>query len=215
MSTTKVINKANIQPIPTDRYNISSSDVIKYLQDQLGFNVAFDFTRWTGVTVDNSYVRMRVVFNPDDIVAKNTSTDYVDRVLADNAAGIQFKDTVINTLKPFMYPETVSDIRNHPEDLQRLFSLGVYNERLTEIIQFSKLNYCREGNVFRLYLRPERIIADMLRDPATNEIDGDMTILSVHGTTSETIRWEVAVTKNKNSFVGSTDLSFDAIFNRV
>lgn len=210
-----VVNKAGIQPIPTDRYIITTSDVIKFLQDQLTFGVAADFTRWTGVSPDLSYVRMRVVFSPNDIVADTSSKDYVDRVLAENAAGIMFKDTVINTLKPYMYPETTSDVRNNPEDLQRLYQIGVFDNRLDEILVHSKLNYCREANVFRLYLRPERIIADMLTDPNTGKIDGEMSILTVYGTSSETIRWEVAVTKNRNTFAGSNQMSVDAIFNRV
>lgn len=206
------INKANIKPVPEERYIITSSDVVKYLQDQLGFTIASDFTRWTGVSEDRSYVRMRVVFNPVDIIARNTSTDYVDRILSENAAGIRFKDSVIDTIRPFMYPSTVGDLANHPDDLNRLFQIGLYNERLSEIIKYSKLNYCRESNVFLLYLRPERIIVDMLADPSTNKIDGDLSIIAVHGTTSETIRWDVSVTKNKNSF-GTTDISIDALFN--
>ena len=205
-------NKANIKPVPEERYIITSSDVVKYLQDQLGFTIASDFTRWTGVSEDRSYVRMRVVFNPVDIIARNTSTDYVDRILSENAAGIRFKDSVIDTIRPFMYPSTVGDLANHPDDLNRLFQIGLYNERLSEIIKYSKLNYCRESNVFLLYLRPERIIVDMLADPSTNKIDGDLSIIAVHGTTSETTRWDVSVTKNKNSF-GTTDISIDALFN--
>ena len=205
-------NKANIKPVPEERYIITSSDAVKYLQDQLGFTIASDFTRWTGVSEDRSYVRMRVVFNPVDIIARNTSTDYVDRILSENAAGIRFKDSVIDTIRPFMYPSTVGDLANHPDDLNRLFQIGLYNERLSEIIKYSKLNYCRESNVFLLYLRPERIIVDMLADPSTNKIDGDLSIIAVHGTTSETIRWDVSVTKNKNSF-GTTDISIDALFN--
>ena len=207
------MNKANIKPIPTERYVITSSDVIKYLQDQLGFTIACDFTRWTGVSEDHSYVRMRVAFNPDDITAKSTSTDYVERVLSESAAGIRFKDNVINTLRPFMYPKTVGDIANHPDDINRLFQIGLYNERLSEIMRYSKLKYSRESNMFLIYLRPERIIVDMLADPSTNKIDGEMSIIAVHGTTSETIRWEIAVTKNKNNF-GTTDISMDALFNR-
>lgn len=212
MST--VLNKANIQPIPTDRYSISTSDVIKYLQDQLGIPVAYDFTRWTGITVDHSYVRMRVVFNPDDIIAKTATGDYVDRVLAANAAGINFKDNVIETLTPFMYPDNMHEICKHPETLNKLYQIGLFNERLDEVVKFSKLNYCREANVFRLYLRAERIIADMLKNPATNKIDGNMTIIAVRGTTSDTIRWEVAVSKNTNSVMGSSELSLENIFKR-
>lgn len=212
MST--VLNKANIQPIPTDRYSISTSDVIKYLQDQLGIPVAYDFTRWTGITVDHSYVRMRVVFNPDDIIAKTATGDYVDRVLAANAAGINFKDNVIETLTPFMYPDNMHEICKHPETLNKLYQIGLFNERLDEVVKFSKLNYCREANVFRLYLRAERIIADMLKNPKTNKIDGNMTIIAVRGTTSDTIRWEVAVSKNTNSVMGSSELSLENIFKR-
>lgn len=210
-----VVNKAGIQPIPTDRYIITSSDVIKFLQDQLTFGIAADFTRWTGVSPDLSYVRMRVVLSPNDIVAANTSKDYVDRVLAENAAGIMFKDTVIDTLKPYAYPDNIMDIRRNPEDVQRLYQIGVFDNRLDEMIVHSKLNYCKEANVFRIYLRPERIIADMLADPSTGKIDGDMSILAVYGTSSETIRWDVAVTKNRNTFAGNSQMSIDAIFNRL
>lgn len=208
------INKANIKPIPTERYNISTGDIVKYLQDQLGFGVACDFTRWTGVTIDHSYVRMRVVFNPNDIIAKPSSKDYVDRVLEQNAAGIMFKDNVIDTLKPYEYPEGTEQIRNIPDKIKRLYELGVYNERFDEIIKFSNLSYSREANFFCIYLRPERIIADMLSNPATGKIDGEMSILGVLGTTSDTIRWIVAITKS-NNFAVDTDLSIDAIFNGV
>ena len=75
-----VVNKAGIQPITCDRYTITASQVVKYLQDQLGFNIGYDFTRWVGVSTNNSYVRMRVVFNPKDIIADSNSTDYVDKI---------------------------------------------------------------------------------------------------------------------------------------
>ena len=215
MATTTINNRAGIQPIPTDRYVITSSDVVKYLQDQLTFGVAADFTRWVGVSPDLSYVRMRVVLAPSDIVADTGSKDYVDRVLAANAAGIMFKDTAINALKPFMYPDNVAEVRKNIEDVNRLYQLGVFDDRLNEIIAFSKLNYCREANVFRIFLRPERIIADMLADPSTGKIDGDMSILAVQGTASETIRWEVAVTRNKNAFANNQLMSVDAIFSRT
>lgn len=209
-----VINKAAIQPIPSDRYMITTSDVQKYLQDELGFEIRCDFTRWTGMSPDKSYVRMRVVLFPDDIIAKRTMDDYADIVLAGAGAGNSFKNTVIDTLTPFMYPDTIGDLYNHPDDIKRLADMGVYQERLFDIVSNAKLNYCREANLFRLYLRPERIITDMLADPKTNKVKGHMDIIGVYGTTSETIRWEVAVTKNKNSFGNINDLNMDAIFDR-
>lgn len=210
-----VVNKAGIQPIPTDHYTITGSEVVKYLQDQLGFGVAFDFTRWTGAVPDLSYVRMRVVFNPKDIVVDSTAKDYVDRKLEEYAAGTKFDSDTIEILKPFMYPTNINELRNNPEDMQRLYMLGILEDRFDEIVRNAKLNYCREANVFRLYLRPERIIEDMLRNPTTNKIDGTMSILGVRGTSSETIRWDVAVTRKPNAFIGNSELSVDAIFNRA
>ena len=121
-----VTNKANIQPIPCDRYVITASQVVKYLQDQLGFAVGYDFTRWVGVSTNNSYVRMRVVFNPKDIVADTNSTDYVDRVLSSNGAGLQFKDTVMAALKPYMFPDNTAYAQKSQDEIDRLYLLGIF-----------------------------------------------------------------------------------------
>lgn len=207
-------NKAGISPIPTVKYRITTSDVVKYLHDQLGFRLAgYDFTRWVGVDTSSGYVRMRVVFFPEDIVAKSGSKDYVDRVLEANASNIMFKDTVINTLKPFMYPPSTRDIYNHPEELQRMYELGIFGDRLDDIVKNMSLNFCAEANLFRLYLRPERIIKDMLCDPKTNQIDGEMHIVDVDGNTSETIRWDVIIAKSRTDFIGNSNLSLNAIYN--
>ena len=211
MST--IINKGNLKPIPTTKYEIMTGDVVKYLQDQLGFGVCCDFTRWTGVTIDHSYVRMRVVFSPNDIISRSTSRDYVDRVLEQNAAGMMFKDNVIDTLKPYLYPTGMEQLRNHPDVIEKLYKLGVYNERFAEIMRFSTMQYCRDRNVFCIYLRPERIITDMLSDPSTGEVDGKLEIVAVYGTTSDTIKWIVNVTKSTNGMPFGTNISVDAVFN--
>ena len=207
-----VTNKANIQPIPCDRYVITASQVVKYLQDQLGFSVGYDFTRWVGVSSDQSYVRMRVVFNPKDIVADSNSTDYVDRVLASNGAGLQFKDTVIAALEPYTFPENVAYSQKTQDETDRMYLIGIFGDRWEEILRFSKLTYNPQANLFRLYLRPERIIYDMLSDPSTDQVAGNMSIIGVSGTTSDTIRWEVAVERKNTSFETGTNLSMDQIF---
>lgn len=205
-------NKAGIERVPTDTYIISSNDVVEYLQNQLGFTVIADFTRWTGISANHSYVRMRTVFSSKDVIVENKGADYVDRILKDNSAGIRFDENVIKILKPFMYPSNITSIYSHPEDLNRMYQYGLFGERLEEVVKFAKLTFSKENNVFMIYLRPERIIADMLSDPSTNEIDGNMSIVSVHGTNTETLRWEVEVTKNKN--FGSTDPNIiEAVFN--
>jgi hypothetical protein len=213
MATT-VSNKAGIQPIPCDRYTITASQVVKYLQDQLGFNVGYDFTRWVGVSADQSYVRMRVVFNPKDIVADTSSSDYVDKILAAKGAGIQFKDTVMAALKPYMFPENLGFAQTTQDEIDRRYVLGIAGDRWEELLRFAKLTYNPQAKLFRLYLRPERIIADMLADPATDKIDGNMSITGVSGTTSDTIRWEVSVEKKNSEFVAGSDLSMDQIFYR-
>ena len=209
-----IINKAGIQPIPIDTFMISSNEVIKYLEDTvLGFKVGYDFTRWTGVTANHSYVRMRVVISPKDILAPRHNNDYADKILAENAAGLTYKKEIIDALEPFMYPKTIGNLRNHPDELQRMYQYGLFGDRLDEVIQNSQLAYSADANYFRLYLRPERIIADMLKNPETDKIDGAMSIVAVHATSSETIRWEVEVVKNGNLAIGNNDVSVDAIFN--
>lgn len=207
-----VVNKSGVQPIPCDRYVITASQVIKYLQDQLGFSVGYDFTRWVGVSADNSYVRMRVVFNPKDILTDTKSTDYVDRVLSSTGSGLQFKDTVMSALKPYMFPDNIAWAQKSQDDFDRMYLIGIFGDRWEDILRFSKLTYNPKANLFRLFLRPERIIYDMLSDPTTDEVDGSMSIIAVAGTTSDTIRWEVAVERKNAAFTAGTDLSMDQIF---
>lgn len=210
------INKANIAPIPTDRFIISTSDVVTYLENQLGFKISCDFTRWTGVSAHHSYVRMRCVIAPKDIIVPIQDNDYVDRVLFKNASSLKFKDSAIETLTPFMYSKTLDKVRNQPEVLERLQTYGLYGDRLEEVIKYSKLSYTQSaGGVFTIFLRPERIITDMLANPKTNEVDGELAITDVYGTTTETIRWAVEVARNNNiaSALREGNISIDEIFN--
>lgn len=201
--------KSGIEPLPIETYKFGTADITNYLRNQLGFDVAVDYKRWTGVTAYHSYVRMRIVILPKDILVPVKSSNFVDRTLNENSAGMVFKDTVKNALLPYMYPENIDRLKNHPETLRHLYEYGVYGDRLEEIIRYAKLDYSKEAGFFRLYLRPERIIADMLADPDTNEIDGSMAITRVIGETPETFQWEVQVTSNSGL---SGDISIDRIF---
>lgn len=205
-------NKGGIKPLPLEIYQITSAKVTDYLQSSvLGFPVGCDFTRWTGISPDHSYVRMRVAIKANDILSRTNSGDYVDTILAKNAAGLTFQDKVIKSLKPYMYPESIVNIRNDHQECERLFQYGLYGERLDEVIANTKLTYCKEADCFKVYLRPERIIADILADPSTNKIDGKMAITAVKGITSETIRWIVEVSQT-DTFTGG-EISIDKIFN--
>ena len=204
------MTKSGIEPLPILTYKFGTGDITTYLRNQLGFDVAVDYRRWTGITANHSYVRMRVVILPKDICVTSKSKDFVDRTLSEYSAGMTFKDDVIDTLKPFMYPKNINDLRNYPEVMQHLYEYGVYGDRLNEIIEFSKLNYSKDANLFRVYLRPERIIAQMLEDPSTNEINGNMVITRVLGDTPETFQWEVQVTEDRG--ISTTGISIDKIF---
>jgi hypothetical protein len=208
--TNAQMTKSGIEPLPILTYKIGTGDITTYLRNQLGFDVAVDYRRWTGITANHSYVRMRVVILPKDICVTSKSKDFVDRTLSEYSAGMTFKDDVIDTLKPFMYPKNINDLRNYPEVMQHLYEYGVYGDRLNEIIEFSKLNYSKDANLFRVYLRPERIIAQMLEDPSTNEISGNMVITRVLGDTPETFQWEVQVTEDRG--ISTTGISIDKIF---
>lgn len=208
--TNAQMTKSGIEPLPILTYKIGTGDITTYLRNQLGFDVAVDYRRWTGITANHSYVRMRVVILPKDICVTSKSKDFVDRTLSEYSAGMTFKDDVIDTLKPFMYPKNINDLRNYPEVMQHLYEYGVYGDRLNEIIEFSKLNYSKDANLFRVYLRPERIIAQMLEDPSTNEINGNMVITRVLGDTPETFQWEVQVTEDRG--ISTTGISIDKIF---
>jgi hypothetical protein len=201
--------KAQIAPMPIEIYKYSTGDITNYLRNQLGFDVAVDYRRWTGITANHSYVRMRVVILPKDIIMPITSNNFTDRILNENSAGMTFKKEVIETLKPYMYPANIDQLKAHPETLRHLYEYGVYGDRLEEIIRYAKLDYSKDAGFFRLYLRPERIIADMLSDPDTNKIDGQMAITRVLGETQETFQWEIQVTSNTGL---SGDISIDKIF---
>ena len=208
-------NKAGIERLPVDRYMISSNEVTVFLQNQLGFTVGVDYTRWTGVTANHSYVRMRVALAPKDILApKDAATNYAERVLQQNAAGLQFKKEVMEVLERYMYSKNLeTNIRNDQEKLREMYTYGVYGERLNEILTKGKLSYAPDCGLFRLYLMPDAIVRDMLSDPSTNEVNGALSITGVFGSTSDTIRWEVEVSKGgalTSSEMGSIPL--DKIF---
>lgn len=207
-----VSTKSGINPIPVNNYLISANDVADYLQKTLGFEIKYDFTRWTGVTPEFSYVRMRVLIKPSDItMSAADKKSYVDKILAENASGIMFKDNVISEIKPFMYPDTIANVVRDPAVLARLAQRGVYGENLKDLIVNSTLNYNRNVDVFMVALQPEKIIVDMLSNPTTGKPDGELTIIAVEGSSTETIRWKVEVS-NVNRFAVANDISIDQIF---
>ena len=208
-------NKAGIERQEVDRYVISSSQVVSYLQNQLGFPIGADFLRWTGVTANHSYVRMRVGIANKDIVAQRPdATTYVERVLQDNSNGMDFKSNVNDILKKFMYPDPIkfSTLLQDPMAVQDMYQYGLYGDRLAEVIKHSKPAYVKDQKMWRLFLRPEKILEDMLSDPATNKVDGTFAITGVFGTDSDSIRWEIEITKGGIANTELGVISLDKLF---
>lgn len=202
--------KAGLQRIPVDYFTISSTEVAKYFTDTIlgvSSGVKFEFTRWTGISSENNYVRMRVVMQPNIVIKSDKPTYQGERILREFASSVDVRSDLNETLKPYKYPEiNSSDIAN----LQRLMIQGLSSERLAEINRWKDLVYIPETNLFGIYLRPERIIGDMISDPDSDE-ERTWSIEAVRGTTSETIRWIVAVDRGCKSVIGS-DMNFNAFF---
>lgn len=206
-------NKANIERLKIDRFMISSNQVTSYLQNQLGFPIGADYTRWTGVTGNHSYVRMRVgIANKDIVASQSAPTNYTERILHEYGSGSHFKDTAMNVLIPFMYPKNFNMIVTDSAKLNEMAKYGLYGDRLNEVMKFSQLAYVQDQQMWRVYLRADRIIRDMLSDTVTGEVPGKLAITGVFGTESDTIRWEVEVS---NETMANTELgtvSIDRLF---
>ena len=211
------INKANILPIPTDVYRISSGQVVDYLQSQLGFCLAATCFEKTSIIDPNKppYIIFKAIFHSDDILVKPTGTDYVDRVLKTYASDDRMVGSVYNVLKKYMYqsPEKLMQLFNKPEKMADLCEIGISQEVLSYIIRYSPVRIHKQSGLTTMFLRPERIIFDMISDPATGEIDGKAQIMAVEGTANETIRWDVGVTKQKSLKYSLDQAAIDAIFN--
>lgn len=207
----QAINKGGIKPVPIDSYKISAGDVINYLKTQvLGFDFKSDIRRWRGVSDSLSYVRMRCIFAKNNILVDAQPKTFVDKVISDS--NLQFNDSVIRSLTPFMYPTRQNMLRTPVETLQKLQLRGVYGNRLEELINYCEFKYNDEIGVFMIYLRPEAIITDMLKNPVSGEINGNMSIVGVTGEDESDLVWYVEVRKAGDT--GLENISIDSIFNK-
>lgn len=210
-------NKGNIAPTGSLYYKFSSGDIVHYLEnDVLGFRIKPDFEKWNGFDNQMSYVRMRVVMQAKDlIVDTNHANDFVTRFFNDNQKGYQLDKNVISAIEPFMYPRNFDQL--DPESVRHLALYGVNQQRFEELIKFSNLTLVADPKTgkqyFIVYLRPEKIIVDMLKDTKTNKIDGEVYIRRVvtDGDNGNDVKWLVEqITNNTNMF--ACDLNIDQIF---
>lgn len=215
--------KGNLKRLPIEHFMVSSSEVTKYLQDQLGFPFDCDFQLCDmrgdfekPMATEKCYVIMRVVFRPEDIQMIEPTSTYVDKVLVDAAAGMRFKDNVMETLKPFMFPADFQErLNKHPEFVTQLARQGVFGERLEKLIRRPGIFYDTTNRYFGVYLRPEEIIKDMCADPATNKVNGVVAFGYVDGVSNNAsaITWGVNVYHNKTIALKGVDI--DSVFNNA
>ena len=210
-------NKASWQPIPNKFYEVSVSDIQRYLEeDILGFKIACDWERWTGVTAFMGYLRMRVVINPKDIEVADSSNDYVSHVLQKCAIGRTLNKNVVNALKPFMYPQNMNMLymEQNRDKLRHLNELGVVGPKLDELIRYSQLSLTGNPDTgrqyYRVYLKPEAILFDGLKNADTDKTDGTLYIRRIYGTKQESFRLLVERVLTDNTV--TDDLSVDKIF---
>lgn len=211
-------NKSNISPIGNLFYYISAGDIMKYLEDTiLGFRVDADFTRWTGIDPAHSYVRMRVIIQAKDIIVTkpDDETDYATRMLHQNQVNYTLDENIVKSLTPFMYPENFNYSQISPEAIRHLNELGVIGSKIDEIKKYSRLSLAVDRatgkQYFRVYLRPERIIHDMLTNPETGKLDGEVYIRRVTGESPSEFKWLVEQVVNTGNII-SSDLNIDQIF---
>lgn len=214
--------KSHLTEIPVKHARISSSDVVAHLQDLLGFGFDCDFilcdnrADWEKpMTTNKCYVIMRTVFRPEDITVEATSSDYADRILKATGAATQFKQNVIKTLEPFMFPENMAQVDRMPEKLQQLAEQGIAGSRLDELKRRPRLFYDQVNQRFGLYLRPECIIKDIVARHYGDEngvFKGVMGFgyLSGDNQNAAAITWGVNIYENMSNT--PSGVTIDAVF---
>lgn len=207
-------NNGNIKRLPINLYKVSAGDIINYLQNQLGFKVNAKFERCMGAVASpaHAYIIMKVALFPKDIVSPRTGRpDFIDRFMAANSVGTEFKSSVIDVLDKYSYPKSMV-INNELENLNRLASIGLYSDKIKEIYTFSQLHYSREQNVYGIYLNVEKIIRDILSDPSTGKPEGEIRVISTTGD-NDTIVWNIVESSENFMFYDDGNaISIDAIF---
>lgn len=192
-------------------FTFTSSQVTQHLRDQiLGVKggVSADYTRWTGISENESYVRMRVMLDPRVICRSTKPETDGERIIQEVFGDPSIREDADEALKPFTYPMiNTNDIQN----LQRLYKQGLAGQRLQEVMAFRKL-VPLSNNMYGIYLRPETIIGHILSDPVSGKTPL-WKIVSVGGMTSDTIVWRCIVANGEESaqVIGSTD-EFNKLF---
>lgn len=203
---------SGIKPDPVLTFTITSGRLREYLINQvLGFPVGVVFTRWTGVSGLYNYVRMEVTFAGQNLIMANDATDYADRVILAQGAGLKMNKAVLDQIEPFKYVD-ISNWRAKfsQEKKNELNTLGLNEQRLDEIAYFREFKKLNDQDAYVIYLCPESIITKMLTEANDGVVPGSVDIREVHGTTSDSITWVVEVREADSQFMNR--LNFASLY---
>lgn len=186
-------NKANIERLQKDIYPITCPMIRKYLEeDVLGFKLhGLDVKRWNSPNGRASYAVIRISMFAKDVAVQKNITNYVDKILAEESMYDEIDNNVVELLTPFMFPKNIAQAKQSYETLAKLWERGIENENLDAIIRFSEITKVKKYNMYICYLRPEKIIEQMLEDPKTNKIEGSFGIpySNMYGTNEQDFIW--------------------------
>lgn len=200
-------NIGGIERENVDIYKIYTNQIAEFLRNELGFSIIVDAKKWTGIS-GGFFTSMLVSISSKNIVHTEKNPNYVDRVLAENAAGIRLDSEVVDKLKEFMYPADMNTVYKKPEIIAKMQDLGVYGKTLQDIIRFSNFTYIKEEDLWSVLIRPERIIKKMLTKTDTNELPGEVRIVGVDELVdSKSLRYTVLTVGDNSEGIPSTDVN--------
>lgn len=202
MSTELKTNKAGIKPIPVDLYKISAGDLKKFLEDQVFMHeIGVEFERFVGSNGAFSYVKMTCLFRKSDIIANKAGTDGTDhlgKMLEQTGAGMNFTDVFKSAIERYKYPAELAGLFSNPNmqvEAREAVKAGISGPNFESLIAGNVLRFDQVRGILSINLRPDVVIKDMLADGVTNKIEGKYRIDSITGNDSDSIIWNVIISK--------------------
>lgn len=198
--STAVTNKGNIKPIPVDLYKISAGDVKKFLEGEIfGHEIGCEFERFVGSNGAFSYVKMTCLFRKTDVTDETKENkDVLAKMMEQTGSGMVFTDVFKQAVDKFKYPPELAGLFTNPHmqvEAREATRAGICGPNFENLIAGNTLRFDKERGILSINLRPDLVIKDILSDPSTNKVEGKFKIESISGNDSDSIIWNVIVSK--------------------
>lgn len=218
--------KGEVDSIPIRLFSFSEHDLTRHLMNKvLHCKLQAAYDRYDGIP-GMPYVIMKVVIPASAAIERlEIGNGQIANMIRQDGGNVRFKSSMIKDLRPFRFPKFVSDgsILKMPKERDLMIRRGVVGPALEDLIRFSRLCYSTDGanDYVCIFLRPERIIVDMLKDKYSDKQFGEVTIESIKGgqrysdnqTATEPIVWNVVLDCRKDpNMTGTYDVDMEAIF---